>query len=84
MLLEGWRVELLFGEAEVLAAAKHLVDGDVVKLCPALRLSISTCSLTGIAKAEIRLENTRILHVSPRQIPCFGITGSGKAVHFTA
>ncbi len=27
MLLSGWQAELLFGEAEVLAAAKHLVDG---------------------------------------------------------
>ena len=28
MLVEGWRAELLFGENQVLAAAKHLVNGD--------------------------------------------------------
>lgn len=28
MLIEGWKAEMLFGEPEVLAAAKHLVNGD--------------------------------------------------------
>ena len=30
MLFEGYRAELLFGESEVLVAAKHLVDGNLV------------------------------------------------------
>ena len=30
MLIEGYRAELLFGEREVLASAKHLVDGKYV------------------------------------------------------
>ena len=28
MLVEGWKAELLFGEEQVLASAKHLVNGD--------------------------------------------------------
>ena len=32
VLVEGWRAELLFGEAQVLVAAKHLVDGGQVTL----------------------------------------------------
>jgi len=34
MLLSGWRAELMFGERQVLAAAKHLVNGDTVHLSP--------------------------------------------------
>lgn len=30
MLIQGWRSEVLFGEEEVLAAAKHLVNGDSI------------------------------------------------------
>ncbi|WP_189640226.1 Hint domain-containing protein, partial [Paramylibacter ulvae] len=30
MLIEGWKAEMLYGEAEVLAAAKHLVNGDSI------------------------------------------------------
>ncbi|QHQ35730.1 Hint domain-containing protein [Algicella marina] len=30
MLLEGWRAEVLYGEAEVLAAARDLVNGDTI------------------------------------------------------
>jgi len=30
MLLTGWQAEMLFGEAEVLACAKHLVNGDTI------------------------------------------------------
>jgi hypothetical protein len=30
MLLTGWQAELLFGQAEVLACAKHLVNGDTI------------------------------------------------------
>lgn len=30
ILLEGWRAELLYGELQVLIAAKHLVDGDKI------------------------------------------------------
>ncbi|MBI1493030.1 Hint domain-containing protein [Halocynthiibacter styelae] len=34
MLLTGWQAELLFGEAEVLANAKHLVNGDTIFSAP--------------------------------------------------
>ncbi len=30
MLVEGWRAELLFNDREILAAAKHLVNGDTI------------------------------------------------------
>ena len=32
MLLTGWRAELLFGEEEVLAPARHLLNGDTIRL----------------------------------------------------
>lgn len=32
VLLGGWRAELLFGQPEVLVAAKHLVDGDRIHI----------------------------------------------------
>lgn len=38
MLLAGWRVELLFGAPEVLAAALHLVDGRMVSRAPCARV----------------------------------------------
>jgi len=34
MLLVGWRAEMLFGDAEVLAAAKHLIDGTSIVADP--------------------------------------------------
>lgn len=34
MLIGGWRAELLFGEDEVLVAAKHLVNGDLIHEMP--------------------------------------------------
>lgn len=34
MLIGGWRAELLFGEAEVLVAAKHLLNGDLIHRLP--------------------------------------------------
>ena len=34
MLVAGWKVELLFGEEEVIAAAKMLVDGGAIRRCP--------------------------------------------------
>ncbi|MEL6690882.1 MAG: Hint domain-containing protein, partial [Pseudomonadota bacterium] len=34
MLFSGYRAELLFGESEVLVAAKHLVDGQAVRVSP--------------------------------------------------
>ncbi len=34
MLIDGWRAELFFGEAEVLIAAKHLVNGSTIRRCP--------------------------------------------------
>lgn len=35
MLLRGWRAELMTGAAEVFVAAKHLVNGDTIRLNPA-------------------------------------------------
>lgn len=35
MLLRGWRAELMTGAAEVFVAAKHLVNGDTIRLDPA-------------------------------------------------
>lgn len=32
MLITGWLAELLFGQVEVLVAAKHLVDGDAIRI----------------------------------------------------
>lgn len=34
VLLGGWQTELLFGEAEVLASALHLVEGDAIRPAP--------------------------------------------------
>ena len=34
VLVDHWRAELLFGEAEVLSAAKHLVNGDTITTAP--------------------------------------------------
>lgn len=34
MLLTGWRAELFFGEREVLAAAKHLIDDGAIRPVP--------------------------------------------------
>ena len=34
MLISGWRAELLFGENEVLVAAKHMVNGDTITRVP--------------------------------------------------
>lgn len=34
ILVSGWRAELYFGQDEVLAAAKHLVNGDTVRQVP--------------------------------------------------
>ncbi len=38
ILLTGWRAELYFGEAEVLAPAVHLVDGHRVRVAPQARV----------------------------------------------
>jgi hypothetical protein len=34
MLITGWRAEMLFGEPEVLVAAKHLINGDTIYSVP--------------------------------------------------
>ncbi len=34
ILVTGWRAELFFGEPEVLVAAKHLVNGDTIRITP--------------------------------------------------
>lgn len=34
MLISGWQAKLLFGETEVLVAAKHLVNGDTIYRAP--------------------------------------------------
>ncbi|MCV2873558.1 Hint domain-containing protein [Defluviimonas sp. WL0050] len=34
MLIGGWKAELYYGETEVLVAAKHLVDGSVIRFAP--------------------------------------------------
>jgi Hint domain-containing protein len=34
MMISGWRAELMFGEAELLVAAKHLVNGDTIHVAP--------------------------------------------------
>jgi hypothetical protein len=39
MLVEGWRAELIFGEPEVLVAAVHLVNGDMICRVPVARVS---------------------------------------------
>ncbi|MDJ0826185.1 MAG: Hint domain-containing protein [Rhodobacter sp.] len=39
LLISDWRAELLFGEAEVLVRAKHLVNGDTIHRCPAARVT---------------------------------------------
>lgn len=38
MLMRGPQAELLFGECEVLVAAKHLVDGDKIRIVPTQEL----------------------------------------------
>ncbi|MBL4916564.1 Hint domain-containing protein [Szabonella alba] len=39
MLVEGWRAELFFGEAEVLVAAKHLLNGDTIRRVERTRIT---------------------------------------------
>lgn len=39
MLITGWRAELLFGEDEVLVAAKHLVNGDMIHVMSTRQVS---------------------------------------------
>lgn len=39
ILIGGWRAELLFGEDEVLVAAKHLVNGDLIHALPMREVS---------------------------------------------
>lgn len=39
MLVEGWRAQLLFGEDEVLVAAKHLVNADTIHVLPMREVS---------------------------------------------
>ena len=39
MLICGWRAELLFGASEVLACAKHLINGDTIFLEPCDEIS---------------------------------------------
>ncbi|MFN3936813.1 MAG: Hint domain-containing protein [Gemmobacter sp.] len=39
MLVTGWRAELFFGQEEVLAAARHLVDGKAVVAVPCATVS---------------------------------------------
>ncbi|MGB3313312.1 MAG: Hint domain-containing protein, partial [Albidovulum sp.] len=34
MLISGWQAELYYGETEVLVAAKHLIDGAVIRAVP--------------------------------------------------
>lgn len=38
LLIGGWRAELLFGQPEVLVAAKHLIDGDRICSVPMARV----------------------------------------------
>lgn len=38
VLLQGWKAEMLAGDAEVLVAAKHLIDGHVIRRDPVRRV----------------------------------------------
>ncbi|MEI4263443.1 Hint domain-containing protein [Roseovarius sp. D0-M9] len=38
MLIEGWRAEMYFGQAQVLSAAVHLINGDTIRQVPRRRV----------------------------------------------
>ena len=54
MLLDGWRAELMYGEEEVLVAARHLVNGTTIRIVPQPRVNYHHIMCTGheIIEAE--------------------------------
>ena len=65
VLLRGWRYELLFGEPEVLVAAKQLVNGDTIRQEPCREVDYVhfACDAHEIIMAEGALCET--LHLGP-------------------
>ncbi|MGI1663377.1 Hint domain-containing protein [Palleronia sp. KMU-117] len=62
LLMTGWRAELLFGEGEVLVAARHLVDGGGVKIA---------CDVTSVIYVHLMFDDHEVVFANGLEAESF-------------
>ncbi|NDV01537.1 Hint domain-containing protein [Pseudoroseicyclus tamaricis] len=65
LLVTGWRAELLFGQPEVLVAARHLVNDRTIRICPCDEITYVHLALDSHAVLEAEGLGAESLYLGP-------------------